>query len=159
VRNNPITFTDSTGFIVDTIADVAFVTYDIYRLATDGRKGLDENLTALGLDVGAIFVPGVTGLGPASRGAKGLLGRGSRPKPAQGRTDTDLPGGRPVAKSIFKNLTEGQPVITEKLTNGGVRRHTPDNSVQIRMNADGTTRLDLKGRGSLGSERIHFKLQ
>ena len=69
VSNNPTNFTDSTGLIVDTIIDIASVAYDAYRLAADGRKGLGENLTALGLDLAGTVIPGVTGMGPASRAA------------------------------------------------------------------------------------------
>jgi RHS repeat-associated protein len=67
VENNPINLTDSTGFVIDIIADVGFIGYDLLRLAIDGRKNLRANLTALGLDVGAAFLPFVTGLGPVSR--------------------------------------------------------------------------------------------
>jgi len=70
VFNNPTNFTDATGLVIDTLADVVSIGYDIYRLLADGRKGLGENFTALALDVGGFFVPGVTGLGTVSRGAQ-----------------------------------------------------------------------------------------
>ena len=54
--------------IVDTVVDVGLVFYDIYRIGADNIFGdncpgtLQTNAAALGLDVAAIFVPGVTGL-------------------------------------------------------------------------------------------------
>lgn len=78
-RNNPSLFTDSTGLIVDTLADLVFLGYDLFRLASDGRKGLTENLTALGLDIGGVITPGVTGLGLVSRVAKSPGGKNVNP--------------------------------------------------------------------------------
>jgi len=73
VFNNPLKFSDSTGLLADALVDLAFIAYDIYRLAADGRKGFGENLPALGLDLVGAITPGVTGLGAASRAArKGL---------------------------------------------------------------------------------------
>jgi hypothetical protein len=63
---------------------------------------------------------------------------------------TDLPGGRVVAKSIFRHLSRGQPITQVPLGNGGIRRFAPD-GLQIRMNPDGSTRLDLPW-----PETIHF---
>ena len=53
-----------------TILDIGFIAYDIYALATGGRKDLGVNLTALGADVGGLLIPGVTGLGTVSRVAR-----------------------------------------------------------------------------------------
>ena len=84
---------------------------------------------------------------------KPLLGQ--NPRAGGGRTNTDLPGGRATAKSIFNNQTNGQPVTQQRLGNGGTRRVAPDGT-QIRFNPDGTTRVDLPGRGPTGRETIHF---
>lgn len=67
--SSPFIHTDDDGRVIDTAADVAFVIYDLWRLWQDGSCNRIENLTALGLDVAAVLVPGVTGLGAASRGA------------------------------------------------------------------------------------------
>jgi RHS repeat-associated protein len=87
--------------------------------------------------------------------ASPLLGRnprlGTGNPPA---VNTDLPGGRPVAKSIFRNQTKGTTIKQAPLENGGVRRFAPDGT-QIRMNPNGSTRLDLP-RGPTGREKIHF---
>ena len=98
VKNNPTNLTDSTGAIVDTLADLGFIGYDIYRLAIDGRKHLGSNLAALGLDIGGAFTPFVTGLGVTSRVAKKFpdlpasipVGRSGNPINVVG------PGGKPL---------------------------------------------------------------
>jgi RHS repeat-associated protein len=76
-EGNPVRYMDPSGLFIDTIADVGFVLYDLYRIGKDNIFGdgcegdsLGGNLMALGLDAGAIFVPFVTGAGPASRAAR-----------------------------------------------------------------------------------------
>jgi len=71
VNGNPVNATDSSGLIIDTLADIGFIAYDLYKLASDGACERNSNLTALGLDFVGAIVPGVTGLGAASRAAKG----------------------------------------------------------------------------------------
>ena len=56
---------------VDIILDIGFIAYAIYALATGGRKDLGMNLAALGADIGGLFIPFATGLGTASRAARG----------------------------------------------------------------------------------------
>jgi RHS repeat-associated protein len=72
VGNNPIVRIDPTGLFVtpDTLIDVGFILYDIYKLIADGSCAFDENLAALGLDIIGAVAPGVTGLGAASRVAR-----------------------------------------------------------------------------------------
>ncbi len=70
VQNSPLNYTDSSGQILDTLLDIGFIAYDIYRLATDGRKDLGGNLLALGADVAGALIPFATGLGAASRVAR-----------------------------------------------------------------------------------------
>jgi RHS repeat-associated protein len=67
VNNSPTNFRDPSGLILDTIIDIISIGYDIYRLATDGRKNLAENLTSLGLDLAGALIPFATGLGAANR--------------------------------------------------------------------------------------------
>jgi RHS repeat-associated protein len=62
--NNPYKFKDPDGRIVDTIADVGFIIYDIYALATDPSW---TNAGALGADIVGAVVPLATGLGTAVR--------------------------------------------------------------------------------------------
>jgi len=70
VFNSPTNFTDSSGQILDTIADVGFILYDIYQLATGSRKDRTMNIIALGADVAGAVIPFATGLGAASRAAR-----------------------------------------------------------------------------------------
>ncbi|MFC1795895.1 RHS repeat-associated core domain-containing protein [Pseudomonadota bacterium] len=71
VGGNPANYSDSMGLVVDTVADAGFILYDFYRIGADnifndcGNFG--ENITALSADVGGLFIPFVSGLGPASR--------------------------------------------------------------------------------------------
>jgi hypothetical protein len=72
VRNNPVGSTDPDGKIVDTLIDVAFVGYDLYDIGKSVYQGKPLTATqgiALAADVGAAFVPFVTGAGPAVRAA------------------------------------------------------------------------------------------
>ncbi len=66
-NNNPYKFTDPDGRIVDTLLDVGFIVYDVYKIVTEG--GNATNLAALGADTAGLFIPGATGLGAAARGA------------------------------------------------------------------------------------------
>jgi hypothetical protein len=51
----------------DTIADIGFIGYDIYKLATEGGGQGNENWKALGLDGAAAAIPFATGAGVAYR--------------------------------------------------------------------------------------------
>ena len=44
VEGNPLRYTDPEGLIIDTIADLGFLGYDIYRLLQDGACNLSDNL-------------------------------------------------------------------------------------------------------------------
>jgi RHS repeat-associated protein len=65
--NSPTNFTDSSGRIIDTLLDIGFIGYDLYKLFTGGRKELGDNLINLGLDAAGAAIPFVTGLGEARR--------------------------------------------------------------------------------------------
>ncbi|HEX6291760.1 MAG TPA: RHS repeat-associated core domain-containing protein [Herpetosiphonaceae bacterium] len=69
VGNSPTNFTDPRGLFLDTLADIGFIAYDLYKVFTGGRKNLGENLMALGLDVAGALIPFATGLGAAGRAA------------------------------------------------------------------------------------------
>ena len=68
---DPITQVDPSGRIFDTIVDIGFVAYDLYRIGADNVFGnednLGTNLLALAADVALTFVPGGTGGGLAVR--------------------------------------------------------------------------------------------
>jgi RHS repeat-associated protein len=67
VDNDPLNKVDPTGEVLDTIADVGFILYDGYKILTEGAT--KTNLLALGADIGATLIPGVTGGGFAVRGS------------------------------------------------------------------------------------------
>jgi RHS repeat-associated protein len=67
VGGNPVNNTDSSGLIIDSLADAGFILYDLYKLASEGGCERNTNLTALGLDIVGAISPGVTGLGVVSR--------------------------------------------------------------------------------------------
>jgi len=76
VGGDPVNFVDPTGLIVDTLADIGFIIYDLYVIVDENLLNdcgnLDENLLALGADGAGFFIPGATGLGMATRGANSL---------------------------------------------------------------------------------------
>jgi RHS repeat-associated protein len=83
VGGNPVGYTDSNGQIIDTLADLAFISYDLYRIWADNITGtcdnLGENAFALGADVVGALIPFATGLGLEVRLAEHvepLLGSG-----------------------------------------------------------------------------------
>jgi len=60
--NNPYRFKDPDGRIIDTVADVGFIIYDVYTIASEGAT--PTNMAALGADAAGALIPGATGLGP-----------------------------------------------------------------------------------------------
>ena len=165
---NPYRYTDPDGRALDIIADIGFIAYSGYKLATEPSW---TNAAALGADFVGAVVPFATGLGAGVRAAahgadavkaadgaadaaKPLMGR--NPQPGGSRTNTDLGpnGDRASAKSVFRNQAEGKKTTTT-MDNGGTRTRA-DNNVQIRHNPDGSSRVDLPNRGSAPKgESIH----
>lgn len=69
--NDPVNNTDASGLIIDTVADVGFIVYDLYKIARTGATV--TNLAALGADVAGLAIPGVTGLGTGIRTSKTVM--------------------------------------------------------------------------------------
>ena len=65
---NPISRSDRDGRVWDTLLDFGFIGYDMGRLIADGPCDRAENIAALGADLLAAALPGITGLGLAIRG-------------------------------------------------------------------------------------------
>lgn len=87
---------------------------------------------------------------------KPLLGQNPKIKKDRTLTDLNPVHDRATAKSIFRNQTKGQNVRQFTNKKGDIIRHA-DNGIQIRMNPDGSTRLDLPRRGiQSNGETIHF---
>jgi len=72
VGNNPLKYVDPTGEILDTVLDVGFIIYDVYKVTEAVITGGDVKGEAisLGLDAGGAIIPGVTGLGLAARAVR-----------------------------------------------------------------------------------------
>jgi RHS repeat-associated protein len=67
---DPVNVTDPSGQILDTLLDIGFIGYDLYRIGNSllngcGVSGVDA--AALGLDIAAAFIPFATGGGAAAR--------------------------------------------------------------------------------------------
>jgi RHS repeat-associated protein len=72
--NNPIRNKDQSGEYLESVVDVAFIAYDLYKVGEAVVTGGDvkSQLGYLGLDVAGLAVPGGTGFGLAGRiAAKG----------------------------------------------------------------------------------------
>jgi RHS repeat-associated protein len=79
VLNDPVNWIDPTGLVLDTVADIAFIAYDVYRLVKDNVAGdcdnLGTNLTALGGDVVSALTPFAVGLGASMRSGTLVIGK------------------------------------------------------------------------------------
>jgi len=99
VGGNPITQRDANGLFIDTIADAGFILYDLYRIIADNIVhdcgNINANLTALGADVGGLFIPAATGLGLGVRAVnKADSLKWVKMKPWRGKTKTNGKSGK-----------------------------------------------------------------
>jgi RHS repeat-associated protein len=62
-HNDPIQYYDPSGHIIDTVADIGFIIWDVGDLIADPGNGW--NWASLGADVGCTFIPFATGGGRA----------------------------------------------------------------------------------------------
>jgi RHS repeat-associated protein len=120
--NNPVSFTDPHGTwpTIDTVADVTFIGYDIYRIARDGRKNLGTNLAALGLDVLCLAVPIATGGGAAYRGTGVVLMHAGSRRTSQAAMKTyQRPGGfrQGVRDEVWENAKGPDGNVHDPVTN------------------------------------------
>jgi uncharacterized protein RhaS with RHS repeats len=74
VVNDPINSVDPNGLVVETVADVGFILYDVFNLVANRFRKcpngtLGEDLLALGADIVGTLVPFATGLGVAAKAA------------------------------------------------------------------------------------------
>jgi RHS repeat-associated protein len=68
--NDPVNITDPSGQVLDTILDLGFIAYDLYRIGKSLMNGCGVSpidAAALGLDIAAAFIPFATGGGAAAR--------------------------------------------------------------------------------------------
>jgi RHS repeat-associated protein len=69
-RNNPLKYTDPDGRLIDTIADVGFIGWDVFDMGRSAYRGEGVSGTqwlALGGDVLGAAIPFATGIGAAIR--------------------------------------------------------------------------------------------
>jgi len=101
--NNPLKHVDKKGEFWDTVIDVGFIAYDLYKIGEAAFTGgnVKSELANLGLDVGGAVVPFVTGLGMARRTAQIADKTGDAAK-AINKTDNITKG----SKSIFSRTAE-----------------------------------------------------
>lgn len=119
----------------------------------------DEEAVRHGRPLDPLDTPAVGGApavrAPAAASSKTEL-VGNNVQPAGGRWNTDLPRGLSEAKAVFERLTVGQGVRTET-TKDGVTRTIAEDGTQLRINADGSIRIDRSGDfGAKNHETIHF---
>ena len=122
--NNPVNRVDPDGRIWDTILDVAFVAYDLVDAGIQyckTGKVSNETKAALGADVLAAVIPGVTGAGLAVRGGKAVAKPTEIAKTAERVQQTTKNGakmnklrqkaeiGQEAHRQIEKELTEKIP--------------------------------------------------
>ena len=125
-HNNPINFIDPSGLFLDTIADIGFIIYDLYNLATDPcNKG--ENLTALGLDVAGALIPFATGLGAASKAA--TYGTTAKGRPLTKHYATNTGPKRNIPVSVVDNTIDTIKGIPVK--DGKTVYYDPINDVTV----------------------------
>ncbi|MCF7221520.1 RHS repeat-associated core domain-containing protein [Marilutibacter chinensis] len=109
---NPYKYTDPDGRVLDTIADIGFIAYSGYKLATEPSW---TNAAALGADIVGAAVPFATGLGTAVRGAShGVDAARAADNGADGARFTVTPNGTALDTSADVNL-----VSTSKPTSEG----------------------------------------
>lgn len=136
VGDDPLNKTDPTGMIADTVLDIAFIVYDLYKIAREGATAV--NKAALVADVAGAIIPGATGLGAAVRTERVAA-------------DAVRAGGESAAKGgtyVLKNA-EGTVVKTGRTNNLARReaehgRNHPDKTFEVDKRTD--SRAAQRGR-------------
>jgi len=67
---NPLLYTDPSGEYIETLVDIAFISFDVYTLINHWNSGcgnISSDLLALGLDVVSALLPFAVGLGMVAR--------------------------------------------------------------------------------------------
>ena len=169
VRNNPLRFTDPDGHILDTLADAAFILYDLYTIAKEGAT--KTNITALGADAAGLFIPFATGGGAVVRSAR-AIDKGVDTLKASGKADDlrRLPQDINVNPQAPSPLPTNRPIGTSSTQNaaaqGEVRRMEAQGFVDIRVNQQqvngagqrvGTNRPDVSGTNPSTGNRVNVE--
>ena len=143
-RNDPINNTDPTGMIIDTIADIGFIAYDAYQIATTGATA--TNVAALAADVAGAAVPFATGGGAAVR--------------ASGNAAEAMARGRASEQRVLKEM--GLEKNTEKVSTAEGKAipdaKTATTSVEIKdtktVSATAQVRIQTDAAKASGKESV-----
>ena len=119
---NPYKYTDPDGRILDTIADVGFLIYDVYKIATEGATA--TNMAALGADAAATFIPVATGAGAVVRGGARAAEAAGAGKKAVTLADNAAKGkaGEAATRAKLGDSVAGEQVTFK--TSDGTRTRT-----------------------------------
>lgn len=156
-NNNPVMLVDPDGhfvWLVINAISAGFTAYEVYKAYKSGKGWKCVAATAAIGFVGGGKVKLVRNTGKYVRFVR-LLGK--NPKKHKTRINTDLPGGKAVAKSIFRHYTKRKKV--KQFSKGNtIRRFTPDGRYQIRYTRrkDGTLKINLDFKRGGIYEDIHF---
>jgi RHS repeat-associated protein len=130
VANNPLKYVDREGEWLDTVIDIATITYSSYKLGQAIVNGGDVKGEAgnLALDVGSAFIPGVAGLGTLRRAANVAEGAKEGGKATQSLSDSTIVcrGGTCTAENFLKGSNEYKAGLNPSLD-------TPVTGVSVNM--------------------------
>jgi RHS repeat-associated protein len=141
VGGDPIMRADPSGQIWDALLDLAFIGYDLFRLAAEGPCEVHENLLVLSADAVGFLIPGVVGLGitvragttaaDAVRAAEHLTARAAR-REAMRRAGIPT-SQQPIAQSS-RRASNGEPVGRQydyetPTPGGGIQRQSVQHSL------------------------------
>ena len=153
-NNNPVMLVDPDGHFMWMAINAGFAVYEGYKAYKTGRgwKYVAKKAALGAIGGGKLKLVRHTG-----KSLKFVWLLGKNDKKHRTRINTDLPGGKAVAKSIFRHLTKGKKVI-QKRDGNSVRRYTPDNKYQIRYKKrkDGIWKINLDLKRGGVYEDIHF---
>jgi RHS repeat-associated protein len=159
VDSNPLSRSDPSGlfFTPDTLLDIGFIGYDLYRIGADNIFGnaenLLENLVSLGANLAGLCLPGVTGLGATTRVTRGrqaakptlqtperivLDSRGNAIPLNRGEYLTRSPDGRWVQVRDASGRPTGMRIDGPH----NPRTHSDPRSLQPHAHVPGVTNLD-----------------
>lgn len=125
VRNNPLNYVDPDGEVLDTVADVGFIAYDLFdigRSIARGESVSGTQLSALGADVGAAFIPFATGAGAGVR----ALSRADRAVSAVRLSRSVATGRRGEQLAMKAGLIPGGTKVAIRSPTKTATRRVPD---------------------------------
>ena len=155
---NPIVNKDPQGRIIDTIADIGFIGYDLYDLGRAYAQGahsstLKQKAGYLGLDIAGAAIPGVTGLGIAARGAKVTVKATETVKRAEQTVGT-INGTKKVEDGVIYLRTDNTGEITKPYVGQAKseERYIQRQKEHQRANPNSSFNFNILDRGIFGKD-------